>query len=125
MLDYPLPCHTALFPASRQTSRPFALRSDGCDSVSFLALLRLEEGLPLGDNNGVIVEKIPEIKSLSAEQKLILVGELWDDLAAQPGALPPREDHIKLPEQRLDHYHQHPRDTVPWQEVKSHIRSSR
>jgi hypothetical protein len=52
----------------------------------------------------VIAEKIPELKSLSAEEKLILVGELWNELAAQPDALPPCEDHIKLLRGRLAHY---------------------
>jgi hypothetical protein len=39
----------------------------------------------------MIAEKIPELKTLSAEEKLILVGELWDELAASPDAFPPRE----------------------------------
>ena len=42
----------------------------------------------------MIAEKIPELKNLSPEDKLILVGELWDELAAHPDAFPPREDHI-------------------------------
>jgi hypothetical protein len=29
----------------------------------------------------MIGEKIPELKSLSPEEKLILVGELWDEFA--------------------------------------------
>ena len=55
----------------------------------------------------MIAEKIPELKTLSAEEKLILVGELWDELAAYPDAFPPREDHIKLLRERLEHYRQH------------------
>jgi hypothetical protein len=43
----------------------------------------------------MIAEKIPELKSLLAEEKLILVGELWNELAAQPDAFPSREDHIQ------------------------------
>jgi hypothetical protein len=38
----------------------------------------------------MIAEKIPELKNLSAEEKLILVGELWNELGAQPDAFPPR-----------------------------------
>lgn len=41
----------------------------------------------------MIAEKIPELKSLSPEEKLILVGELWDERAADPNAFRPREDH--------------------------------
>ena len=73
----------------------------------------------------MIVEKIPELKSLSPEEKLILVGELWDELAAQPAAFPPREDHIKLLKERLDHYRRHPEDVVAWEQVKKRILGSR
>ena len=73
----------------------------------------------------MITEKIPELKSLSAEEKLILVGELWDDLAADPDAFPPREDHIKLLRERLEHYRQHPDDVVAWEELKARIVGSR
>jgi putative addiction module component (TIGR02574 family) len=53
------------------------------------------------------------------------VRELWDELAAQPNAFPPREDHIKLLQERLEHYRQHPRDTIAWEEVKARILASR
>ena len=55
----------------------------------------------------MIAEKIPELRTLSAAEKLILVGELWDELAAYPDAFPPREDHIKLLRELLEHYRQH------------------
>ena len=42
----------------------------------------------------MIAETIPELKSLTLEEKLILVSEIWDGLAAQPNAFLPREDHI-------------------------------
>ncbi len=73
----------------------------------------------------MIAEKIPELKTLSAEEKLILVGELWDELAAYPDAFPPREDHIKLLRKRLKHYRQHPDDLVAWEQVKARILASR
>jgi putative addiction module component (TIGR02574 family) len=73
----------------------------------------------------MIAEKIPELKTLSPEEKLVLVGELWNELAAHPDALPPREDHIKLLRERLEHYRQHPNDVVAWEEVKSRILASR
>ena len=73
----------------------------------------------------MIAEKIPELKTLSAEEKLILVGELWDELAAYPDAFPPREDHIKLLRERLEHYRQHSDDVVAWEQVKARILASR
>ena len=73
----------------------------------------------------MIAETIPQLKTLSAEEKLILVGELWDELAAHPNAFPPREDHIKILQERLENYRQHPEDTVAWAEVKARILGSR
>ena len=58
------------------------------------------------------------------EEKLILVGELWDELAAHPDAFPPREDHIKLLGERLEHYRKHPDDVIAWEEVKKRILSA-
>lgn len=73
----------------------------------------------------MIAEKIPALQSLTAEEKLILVGELWDDLAAHPEAFPPREDHVTLLKERVAHYREHPEDTVSWEDVKKRILSSR
>jgi putative addiction module component (TIGR02574 family) len=73
----------------------------------------------------MIAEKIPGLKRMSSEEKLILVGELWDELVAHPDALPPREDHFKLLRDRLEHYRKHPGDTVAWEQVKARILGSR
>jgi putative addiction module component (TIGR02574 family) len=73
----------------------------------------------------VIAERIPELKKLSSEEKLILIGELWDELAAKPESFPRREDHVKLLQERLEHYRQHPEDTVAWEEVRARILASR
>ncbi|MCI0745675.1 MAG: addiction module protein [Verrucomicrobia subdivision 3 bacterium] len=73
----------------------------------------------------MIAEKIPALKSLSSEEKLILIRELWDELAAQPGAFPPRDDQIKLLQERLEYYGQHPEDVLAWESVKARILGSR
>jgi putative addiction module component (TIGR02574 family) len=73
----------------------------------------------------MIAEKIPGLKSLSPEEKLILVGELWDELAARPDAFPPREDHIKLLRERLDAYRENPETVIAWEDVKARILASR
>ena len=73
----------------------------------------------------MIAERIPELKNLSPEEKLILVGELWEELANCADAFPPREDHISLLKDRLDHYRQHPEDAVAWSDVKARILASR
>jgi len=73
----------------------------------------------------MIADKIPELKALSPEEKLILVAELWDELAAHPGSFPPREDHLGILQERMEHYRQHPEDVVAWEDVKSRIFASR
>ena len=73
----------------------------------------------------MIAATIPELKSLSLGEKLILVGELWDELAAQPSAFPPREDHIKVLQERLEHYRRQPEDLGAWEDVKARILASR
>jgi len=103
---------------------PLNLRPGHVSQV-LLAYFNLEEAVLLNENGDTIVEKIPELKSLSPEEKLILVGELWEELAARPDAFPPRDDHIQLLKERLDHYRQHPEDAVAWEQVKERILGSR
>jgi len=73
----------------------------------------------------MIAETIPGLKNLSPEEKLILVGELWDELAARPDAFPPREDHIKLLRQRLEDYRKNPENVTAWEDLKARILASR
>jgi len=73
----------------------------------------------------MIAERIPELKRLSPEEKLILVGELWEELAARPDSFPPREDHIELLKERLEHFRKNPADVVAWEQVKARILGSR
>lgn len=73
----------------------------------------------------MIAEKIPALKSLSPEEKLILLGELWDEIASHPYSLPVREDHLKILQERLDYYRNHPEDVIAWESVKSRILASR
>jgi putative addiction module component (TIGR02574 family) len=92
---------------------------------SFSVGFGLERETVLSDSCVMVVEKIPQLKNLSSEEKLILVGELWDQLAANPEAFPKREDHVKLLEERLAHFRDHPDDVIAWEEVKKRILSSR
>ncbi len=73
----------------------------------------------------MVTEKIPQLQNLSSEEKLILVGELWDQLAADPAAFPKRAEHVQLLEARLAHFRDHPDDVMAWEEVKKRILSSR
>ena len=71
----------------------------------------------------MIAEKIPQLKDLSVEEKLVLVTELWDDLASHPEAFPAREDHLRLLRERLEHFRRNPTDVIAWEELKRRILS--
>ncbi len=73
----------------------------------------------------MIAEKIPTLQMLSLEEKLVLAGELWDELAAHPDAFPPRADHIKILQERLEHYRQHPEDVTACEDLNTRILASR
>ena len=66
----------------------------------------------------MIAERIPDLKALSLDEKLIPVGELWDELTAHPDAFPPRADHVKVLQERLGHYRQHPDDVMAWEDAR-------
>ena len=73
----------------------------------------------------MIADKIPELKNLSAEEKLTLACELWEEIEERPELLPVREDHLKILRERLEEYDRNPENTIPWEEVKKRILGSR
>lgn len=72
----------------------------------------------------MIADRIPELKKLTPQEKLALAGELWDEVAAAPDSLPPRQDHVRILEERMAEYKRNPRDVSLWTEVKQRILSS-
>ena len=81
------------------------------------------DSLPREDT-GMIAEKIPALQALSLDEKLILAGELWEELAAHPEAFPERADHLKVLQERLEHYRQNPDDVTAWEDLKAGILAS-
>jgi putative addiction module component (TIGR02574 family) len=73
----------------------------------------------------MIAETIPQLKNLSREEKLILVEEIWNELASDPEAFPPREDHIQIVRERMAHFRENPDSASPWNEVKARILGSK
>ena len=69
----------------------------------------------------MILEQHPEIQNLPPAEKLALVTELWDDLAAHPADVPVTPEQIAELDRRLEDYRQHPEDGAPWEEVKRRI----
>jgi putative addiction module component (TIGR02574 family) len=60
---------------------------------------------------------------LSPAEKLQLVQDLWDDLAATPQAVPIPEWQIEELQRREEHLKANPETALSWDEVKRQIRS--
>jgi putative addiction module component (TIGR02574 family) len=68
-----------------------------------------------------MIERIPELRTLSASEKLTLVAELWEDLASKPEDIPITPQQIAEVDRRLEEYRQNPGLGSSWEEVKARI----
>ena len=64
-----------------------------------------------------------DIASLTTEERLTLLEELWDSLAAEPEALPLTDAQRAELDRRLDELDAEGPVGIPWDEVLSRIRS--
>jgi putative addiction module component (TIGR02574 family) len=64
-----------------------------------------------------------DIGSLTPEERLSLLEELWDSLAATPQAVPLTEAQRAELDSRLDDLDREGPIGIPWEEVLSRIRS--
>ena len=71
----------------------------------------------------MILERHPELRRLSPSEKLALVSELWDDLAAHPEAVPVAPEQIAELDRRMEAYRQDPTQVTTWEAVKARILS--
>ena len=72
----------------------------------------------------MIAEQIPQIEDLTSDEKLILMGELWEQLsreALEPETKPSPE-MVAMLRERLDEYKRNPDAVSTWEEVKQRIR---
>ena len=65
----------------------------------------------------------PSIFDLSPAEKLQLVEDLWDDLAATPGSIPVHDWQIEELERRRTNLAKHPASGLSWDEVKRRVRA--
>jgi putative addiction module component (TIGR02574 family) len=68
-----------------------------------------------------MIERIPELRTLSRAEKLALVTELWDDLASNLEDIPITPAQIAGIERRLEEYRKNPDLGSTWEEVKARI----
>ncbi len=66
-----------------------------------------------------------DVLELSVPERIQLVADIWDSIAAVPQPVPFTQAQRDELERRLEDYRQHPEDGSPWGEVKSRILGSR
>jgi len=72
----------------------------------------------------MILDQVPAVQKLSAEEKWQLIDELWQQLL--PPANPePQAEIVRLLESRLAEYRKNPAMAAPWAEVKARLRAAR
>lgn len=72
-------------------------------------------------NKPMILEQHPEIQRLSPTEKLALVTEIWDDLAAHPANLPVSSEVIAELERRMENYRKDPTQVTTWEAIKQRV----
>jgi putative addiction module component (TIGR02574 family) len=66
-------------------------------------------------------QAIPRFDELSASEKLLLMEELWDDLAGDPAQIPSQNWQREELERRYEEYLQSPAEGSPWAEVRERL----
>ena len=69
----------------------------------------------------MILESLPNVQNLTPVQKLQLVGELWDDLAAHPAEIPVPDEHLAELDRRMEAYRKDPSQVTTWQSVRDRL----
>jgi putative addiction module component (TIGR02574 family) len=69
-----------------------------------------------------MIAEFAPLFQLSVPQKLELVEELWDSIAASPADLPVPDWQKEELERRKAAYLKDPQSAVPWEEAKERIR---
>ena len=66
-----------------------------------------------------------DVMSLSVPERIQLVEDIWDSIAAVPETVPLTDEQKAELDRRLDAYHQNPDEGSPWGMVRERIRSRR
>jgi putative addiction module component (TIGR02574 family) len=65
--------------------------------------------------------ELPTYQELSTSEKLLLVEEIWDEIASHPDDLPIPACHKAELDRRYQEYRRNPRQGSPWAEVKARL----
>lgn len=69
----------------------------------------------------MLKEAIPQFAELSSSEKLLLLEELWDDLADHPSEVPVPDWQKRELERRYQEFLQNPTEGSPWSEVRERL----
>lgn len=58
---------------------------------------------------------------LSVPERIQLVEDIWDTIAAEAGAIELTDDEKRIIDSRLDAYHQDPNAGSPWEDVLKRV----
>ena len=72
---------------------------------------------------GAMSTKAADILELSIAERIQMVEDIWDSIAAVPEAVSLSEDQKKELDRRLEAYHLNPDSGSPWNEVRERIRN--
>ncbi|MEW6574172.1 MAG: addiction module protein [Bacillota bacterium] len=64
---------------------------------------------------------IPEISKLSTPEKILLVEDLWDSIAADESAVPVPQSHMEELDKRLERYESVSGDLLSLEELRARI----
>ncbi|MGH7474972.1 MAG: addiction module protein [Longimicrobiales bacterium] len=64
---------------------------------------------------------IEELLKLSVAERIQLVEDLWDSIAADPEGLPLTEAQKAGLDRRLEEHRADPKSAVPWEEVRERL----
>jgi putative addiction module component (TIGR02574 family) len=69
----------------------------------------------------MIPEEFPDVRRLSASEKLVFVSEVWNDLEAHPTEVSISREILAELDQRMEHFRQHPQEFTSWEAVRDRI----
>ena len=68
--------------------------------------------------------QLSDILELSVSERIQLVEDIWDSIAAVPEALPLTDAQRRELDRRLEAYAQNPDEGIPWDELKKKVLKS-
>jgi putative addiction module component (TIGR02574 family) len=71
------------------------------------------------------VSDIPELSTLSAAEKILLVEDLWDSIASDESSVPVPQSHLDELERRIQTYTSHPGSLLSLEELRRRIETGK